>query len=218
MQKINSKAPNLVSPSIKTFSTTQPLPDQHIGLAISRKGEDRPPADQPVCRRMGAAYASNSSRSPRLSSSTRPEVDPRLLRNEPSTRTCRCVNSSRRPNTYAVFTISAMGLPWRLVPVVKVYMSPQELQTLFTRSSADPGTRAVPPRGYDRLHVVHRKSSYHQMPPPLYSPDLFRSRRQCSSTGNALVNVLSEAVGNEDRESARHYAASAFWTLVIEQH
>jgi O-antigen/teichoic acid export membrane protein len=32
--------------------------------------------------------------------------------------------------------------------------------------------------------------------------------------GNALVNVLSEAVGNDDRESARHYAASAFWALV----
>ena len=33
--------------------------------------------------------------------------------------------------------------------------------------------------------------------------------------GNALVNVLSEAVGNDDREMARHYAASAFWALVI---
>lgn len=32
--------------------------------------------------------------------------------------------------------------------------------------------------------------------------------------GNALVNVLSEAVGNDDREAARHYTASAFWTLV----
>jgi len=32
--------------------------------------------------------------------------------------------------------------------------------------------------------------------------------------GYALVNVLSEAVGNDDRESARHYAASAFWALV----
>jgi O-antigen/teichoic acid export membrane protein len=32
--------------------------------------------------------------------------------------------------------------------------------------------------------------------------------------GFALVNVLSEAVGNDDRRSARHYAASAFWTLV----
>jgi O-antigen/teichoic acid export membrane protein len=34
-------------------------------------------------------------------------------------------------------------------------------------------------------------------------------------TGNALVNVLSEAVGKEDRESERHYAASAFWALVV---
>jgi O-antigen/teichoic acid export membrane protein len=33
-------------------------------------------------------------------------------------------------------------------------------------------------------------------------------------TGNALVNVLSEAIGNDDRESARHYVASAFWALV----
>jgi Na+-driven multidrug efflux pump len=28
------------------------------------------------------------------------------------------------------------------------------------------------------------------------------------------VNVLSEAVGKDDRESARHYPASAFWALV----
>jgi O-antigen/teichoic acid export membrane protein len=32
--------------------------------------------------------------------------------------------------------------------------------------------------------------------------------------GNALVNVLSEAVGNDDRAAARQYAASAFWALV----
>jgi len=32
--------------------------------------------------------------------------------------------------------------------------------------------------------------------------------------GTALVNVLSEAVGNDDCEAARHYTASAFWTLV----
>ncbi len=32
--------------------------------------------------------------------------------------------------------------------------------------------------------------------------------------GNALVNVLSEAVGSDDRAAARQYTASAFWTLV----
>jgi O-antigen/teichoic acid export membrane protein len=32
--------------------------------------------------------------------------------------------------------------------------------------------------------------------------------------GNALVNVLSETVGNDDRVSARHYTASAFWALI----
>ena len=31
--------------------------------------------------------------------------------------------------------------------------------------------------------------------------------------GNALVNVLAEASGREDREGAQHYAASAFWAL-----
>jgi O-antigen/teichoic acid export membrane protein len=31
--------------------------------------------------------------------------------------------------------------------------------------------------------------------------------------GNALVNVLAEASGKEDREGAQHYAASAFWAL-----
>jgi hypothetical protein len=33
-------------------------------------------------------------------------------------------------------------------------------------------------------------------------------------SGNALVYLLSETVGNNDRESARHYTASAFWALV----
>ncbi len=33
-------------------------------------------------------------------------------------------------------------------------------------------------------------------------------------SGYALVNVLSEAAGNDDRVSARHYTASAFWGLV----
>jgi O-antigen/teichoic acid export membrane protein len=32
--------------------------------------------------------------------------------------------------------------------------------------------------------------------------------------GNALVNVLAEAAGSNDRSAARSYTASAFWTLV----
>lgn len=31
--------------------------------------------------------------------------------------------------------------------------------------------------------------------------------------GNALVNVLAEASGRDDREAAQHYSASAFWAL-----
>ena len=31
--------------------------------------------------------------------------------------------------------------------------------------------------------------------------------------GNALVNVLAEASGKDDREGAQHYSASAFWAL-----
>jgi O-antigen/teichoic acid export membrane protein len=31
--------------------------------------------------------------------------------------------------------------------------------------------------------------------------------------GNALVNVLAESSGRDDRESAQHYSASAFWAL-----
>lgn len=31
--------------------------------------------------------------------------------------------------------------------------------------------------------------------------------------GNALINVLAEASGKEDREGAQHYTASAFWAL-----
>jgi O-antigen/teichoic acid export membrane protein len=33
--------------------------------------------------------------------------------------------------------------------------------------------------------------------------------------GNALVNVLSEAHGRNDRESARQFVSSAFWTLTV---
>jgi O-antigen/teichoic acid export membrane protein len=36
----------------------------------------------------------------------------------------------------------------------------------------------------------------------------------CGLAGNALVNVLSEAAGNDDRAAARQYTASAFWALV----
>jgi O-antigen/teichoic acid export membrane protein len=32
-------------------------------------------------------------------------------------------------------------------------------------------------------------------------------------SGNALVNVLAESNGNDDRETARQYASSAFWVL-----
>src|ERR1039457_3902858 len=32
--------------------------------------------------------------------------------------------------------------------------------------------------------------------------------------GNALINVIAEADGRDDRQAAREYAASAFWALV----
>jgi O-antigen/teichoic acid export membrane protein len=128
---------------------------------------------------------------------------------------------------------SAMRLPRRLAPVLKTYLSPQALKTLFTRSSADPGRERYRRAGMTASTSYIAKAltmlmgfisvplTVHYLGAERYGVWLTISSllmwvalTDFGLAGNSLVNVLSEAVGNDDRESARHYAASAFWALV----
>jgi O-antigen/teichoic acid export membrane protein len=128
---------------------------------------------------------------------------------------------------------SATGLPRQLVPVVKRYLSPQRLKTLFTRSSADPGRERYRRAGMTAstsyiakaltmlMGFVSVPLTVHYLGAERYGVWLTISSllmwvalTDFGLAGNALVNVLSEAVGNDDREAARHYTASAFWALV----
>jgi O-antigen/teichoic acid export membrane protein len=126
-----------------------------------------------------------------------------------------------------------MGLSRRLVPVLKTYVSPRGLMTLFTRSSADPGRERYRRAGMTAstsyiakaltmcMGFVSVPLTVHYLGAERYgvwltisSLLLWIALTDFGLAGNALVNVLSEAVGNDDRQSARHYAASAFWALL----
>jgi O-antigen/teichoic acid export membrane protein len=128
---------------------------------------------------------------------------------------------------------SAMGVPRQLAPVLKTYLSPQGLKTLFTRASADPGRERYRRAGMTAstsyvargltilIGFVSVPLTVHYLGAERYGVWLTMSSlllwvalTDFGLAGNALVNVLSEAVGNDDREAARHYTASAFWALV----
>ena len=128
---------------------------------------------------------------------------------------------------------SAMALPRRLAPVLKIYLNPQGLKTLFTRSSVDPGRERYRRAGMTAstsyiakaltllmgfvsvpLTVNYLGAERYGVWLTISSLLLWVALTDFGLSGYALVNVLSEAVGNDDRESARHYAASAFWALV----
>src|SRR5215831_2983131 len=128
---------------------------------------------------------------------------------------------------------SAMGLHRRLVPVVKNGLSPQGLKALFTRSSADPGRERYRRAGMTAftsyiakglallISFVSVPLTVHYLGAERYgvwltinSLLLWVALTDFGLAGNALVNVLSEADGNDDREVGRHYVASAFWALV----
>src|SRR6266436_1005058 len=121
----------------------------------------------------------------------------------------------------------------QLAPVLKTYLSPEGLKRLFTRSSADPGRERYRRAGMTAstsyiakgltllMGFVSVPLTVHYLGAERYgvwltisSLLLWVALTDFGLAGNALVNVLSEAVGNDDRESARHYAASAFWALV----
>ena len=133
----------------------------------------------------------------------------------------------------APLPLSVMGLSRQLVPVLKKYLSPQGLKTLFTRSSADPGRERYRRAGMTAstsyiakaltlvmgfvsvpLTVDYLGAERYGVWLTISSLMLWVALTDFGLTGNALVNVLSEAVGNDDRESARHHVASAFWALV----
>jgi O-antigen/teichoic acid export membrane protein len=121
----------------------------------------------------------------------------------------------------------------QLAPVLKTYLSPEGLKRLFTRSSADPGRERYRRAGMTAstsyiakgltllMGFVSVPLTVHYLGAERYgvwltisSLLLWVALTDFGLAGNALVNVLSEAVGNDDRESARHYVASAFWALV----
>jgi O-antigen/teichoic acid export membrane protein len=133
-----------------------------------------------------------------------------------------------------------MGLPRQLapvlrqlIPVLKSYLSPQRMKVLFTRPSADPGRERYRRAGMTASTSYIAKALYllmgfvsvpltvHYLGAERYgvwltisSLLLWVALTDFGLAGNALVNVLSEALGNDDREAARHYVASAFWALV----
>ena len=128
---------------------------------------------------------------------------------------------------------SAMRLSRQLAPVLRTYLRPQALRALFTQSSADAGreryrragmtvTTSYIAKGLTMLMgFVSVPLTVHYLGAERYGVWLTISSllmwvalTDFGLAGNSLVNVLSEAVGNDDRESARHYAASAFWALV----
>jgi O-antigen/teichoic acid export membrane protein len=128
---------------------------------------------------------------------------------------------------------SAMDLPRQLALVLKTFLSPQGLKALFIRSSADPGRERYRRAGLTASTSYLAKAltmlvgfvsvplTVHYLGAERYGVWLTISSllfwvalTDFGLAGNALVNVLSEAIGNDDRESARHYAASAFWALV----
>jgi O-antigen/teichoic acid export membrane protein len=128
---------------------------------------------------------------------------------------------------------SVMGIPRQLALVLKTYLSPQGLKTLFTRSSADPGRERYRRAGMTAFTSYIAKAltllmSFVSVPLTVHylgaerygvwltisSLLLWVALTDFGLAGNALVYVLSETVGNDDRVSARHYTASAFWTLI----
>jgi O-antigen/teichoic acid export membrane protein len=128
---------------------------------------------------------------------------------------------------------SATGLRRQFVPVFEAYVCVQALRTLITRPSADPSRER-----YRRVGLTASTSyiaraltiligflsvplTVHYLGAERYgvwltisSLLLWVSLTDFGMAGNALVNVLSEAFGNDDRETARCYTASAFWALI----
>lgn len=131
------------------------------------------------------------------------------------------------------FRLPTMGLPRQLAPVLTTSLSLAGLKGLFTRSSADPGRERYRRAGVTAstsyiakaltiltsfvsvpLTVDYLGAERYGVWLTISSLLLWVALTDFGLAGNALVNVLSEAVGNDDRAAARHYTASAFWALL----
>jgi len=128
---------------------------------------------------------------------------------------------------------SMMWLSRQLTPLLKVYLSLQKLTAWFTQTSADRGRERYRRAGLTASTSYVAKGltvltgfvsvplTVHYLGAERYgvwltisSLLLWVALTDFGLAGYALVNVVSEAVGNDDLASARHYAASAFWALV----
>src|SRR6516162_8426373 len=129
-------------------------------------------------------------------------------------------------NTYAVFRSSARSLARQFVTVLKLYLSPQGLnpdpgRERYRRAGLTASTSYVAKALTMLMGFVSVPLVVHYLGAERYgvwltisSLLLWVALTDFGLTGNALVNVLSEAIGNDDRKSARHHVASAFWALV----
>jgi O-antigen/teichoic acid export membrane protein len=126
-----------------------------------------------------------------------------------------------------------MVLPQQLALVLKRSLSLERAKRLFTQSSADRGRERYRRAGVTASTSYIAKAlgiltSFVSVP---LTVDYLGAERygvwltissllvwvaltDFGLAGNALVNVLSEAAGNDDRAAARQYIASAFWALV----
>jgi O-antigen/teichoic acid export membrane protein len=128
---------------------------------------------------------------------------------------------------------SAIRLLQKLAPVLKTLLSLQGLKTLFVQSSADLGHERYRRAGMTAstsylakgltvfMSFISVPLTVHYLGAERYgvwltisSLLLWVALTDFGLAGNALVCVLSETVGKDDRVSARHYTASAFWALV----
>src|SRR5271166_3386104 len=128
---------------------------------------------------------------------------------------------------------SGIGLLRKLASLLKTDLSPRRLKVLLTRSSSDLGreryrraaltasTSYIAKALTMLMGIVSVPLTVHYLGAERYgvwltisSLLLWVALTDFGLAGNALVNVLSEAAGKDDREAARHYTASAFWALV----
>src|SRR6516165_6276593 len=128
-------------------------------------------------------------------------------------------------NTYAVFRSSARSLARQFVTVLKLYLSPQGLnpdpgRERYRRAGLTASTSYVAKALTMLMGFVSVPLVVHYLGAERYgvwltisSLLLWVALTDFGLAGNALVNVLSEAFGNDEREAARHYTASAFWAL-----
>ena len=132
-----------------------------------------------------------------------------------------------------MLTGHGMGLPWQLALALKSSLSHKGVKKLFIHSSSDRGSERYRRAGVTAstsyiakaltiltglvsvpLTIAYLGAERYGVWLTISSLLVWVALTDFGVAGNALVNVLSEAVGNDDRAAARQYAASAFWALV----